>query len=748
MRIEYEFGGGKIRLGTALYVRRPVDEELEDRLRKKRNVVAITAPRQSGKTSLVHAVAQSLGAAGHRFGIVDFREVFGPPNDENRMAGRWFPLLYRGLARALHLQPRDVNDWLDGQDGANRVDQIIRFVEDFLRPKIREPLTLVFDEIDMVRLYWYHTDDLFEALRILGTRRDELDLSLVTVGIHHPSLLLKVLPASAFNLYLPIGLTDFRNDEPTAETWSQPLPLPNEKRIAIGRQVLHETGGQPYLTAVLFNDVLENEVETPEAVIDLRDRLVEDARSGDRPMAHFSAPRDLIIENERDAYRALDAYDRLLDQPIDTHEFDPGAVQLLRIAGLISETRGPLRIKSPIYRHYFDKAWVTRTKEEVARKGSERQRRGFTKHLSTEEKPTLCVLNTGGMIASERRPDGIFGEPVDLAAFFDDFPEMQEIAHIDPVPLMGKDSTNMAPADWVSIARAIYERRNRGYKGFVVAHGTDTLPYTASAVAFALGPGLNFPVVFTSAQAPRHEVHGDARPNLLRACTIATKDIPEVLVAVDDQVFRAVRTEKKDDYRFDSFHSPTFPPLALIGAQLEIHWDRVRRVDESRGLECKATFSEGLFKFPIFPGLNPTILFPVLNQRELKGIIIETPGIGNVPTEGRLSLLPFIEAAVRDRSLPVLLVSQYPIQTSIAKIYAMATEPIKRGVIPALNMSAPAAVTKFMWVLPQIEQRIGTGEISEHDRVTEIKAYMGRNLVGEVETQDHLRRLVKFDSTG
>lgn len=739
MRTQYEFGGGKIRLGTALYVRRPADAELESRLLHHRNLIAINAPRQSGKTSLVNAVGQRLITEGHKFVIVDFREVFGPPNDDNRTAERWFPLLYRGIARALHLSPRDVNEWLEQQTDSNRIQQIIAFFSEFLRSRVHEPMVVVFDEIDMVRLYWYHTDDLFEALRILGSQRDEIDLSLVTVGIHHPSALLKVLPASAFNLYLSLTLTDFRNDEETVRAWTEPLPWAEDVRMAVGKTVLHETGGQPYLTAVLFNEVLEGEVQTPEGVVALSEQLLMQVRNGDRPMAHFSAPGDQIVENERDAYRALEAYDRLLDQPLESHEVDAGALQLLRISGLIAERSGKLRVKSPIYLNFFDKQWVASIKETIARRGSERQRRGFTAARRNEVKDTLCVMNTGGMIAAEMRPDEVFGEPVDLAGFFDDFPEMKEVAHIDSVPLMGKDSTNMTPADWVTIARAVYERRNRGYKGFVVAHGTDTLPYTASAVAFALGPGLRFPVVFTSAQTPRHVVHGDARPNLLRACTIATMDIPEVLVVADDQVFRAVRTEKKDDYRFDSFHSPTMPPLAIVAAQLEVHWERVRKVDESRGLECKVDFSGGLFKFSIFPGLNPDILAPVLEQPDLRGIIIETPGVGNVPTVGRLSLLPFIESAVRERGLPVLLVSQYPIQTDIQKIYALATEPIKRGVIPALNMSAPAAVTKFMWVLPQIEQRIASGEIAEYDRVTEIKEFMKRNLVGEIDTHDRGR---------
>jgi hypothetical protein len=47
-------------------------------------------------------------------------------------------------------------------------------------------------------------------------------------------------------------------------------------------------------------------------------------------------------------------------------------------------------------------------------------------------------------------------------------------------------------------------------------------------------------------------------------------------------------------------------------------------------------------------------------------------------------------------------------------------------------MSTPAAVTKFMWVLPQVEQRIASGDILARDRLTEIKKYMDRNIIGEL----------------
>lgn len=131
----------------------------------------------------------------------------------------------------------------------------------------------------------------------------------------------------------------------------------------------------------------------------------------------------------------------------------------------------------------------------------------------------------------------------------DDFqkvaPELEDLAEYDYVPLLNKDSTNIIPEDWTRIANAIYERRTNGYYGFVIAHGTDTMHFSASAVALALGKNINFPVVFTGAQTAPDIYHGDARVNLLRSFKVAVENIAEVVICFGDFVFRGCRAQKR-----------------------------------------------------------------------------------------------------------------------------------------------------------------------------------------------------------
>src|SRR5690606_36655060 len=98
-----------------------------------------------------------------------------------------------------------------------------------------------------------------------------------------------------------------------------------------------------------------------------------------------------------------------------------------------------------------------------------------------------------------------------------------------------KDSSDMGPADWVSIAATIGAHYDR-FDGFVVLHGSDTMAYTASALGFLL-QGLAKPVVLTGSQLPIGTIRTDAKENLVTAIEIAAaKDeegramVPEVAV--------------------------------------------------------------------------------------------------------------------------------------------------------------------------------------------------------------------------
>lgn len=114
---------------------------------------------------------------------------------------------------------------------------------------------------------------------------------------------------------------------------------------------------------------------------------------------------------------------------------------------------------------------------------------------------------------------------------------------------------------------------------------------------------------------------------MLCALTIAGHYIiPEVLVVFDNNVMRGNRTTKTSASTFDSFRSPNFRPLGHLGIKIEIYWELI--------LPCKSDnptiFHE--LKEPI--GVMKLTPFGFNSIPRNKYLVIESFGVGNIPTEG------------------------------------------------------------------------------------------------------------------
>src|SRR5450631_118860 len=161
--------------------------------------------------------------------------------------------------------------------------------------------------------------------------------------------------------------------------------------------------------------------------------------------------------------------------------------------------------------------------------------------------PRVLVLHTGGTLmmsaaGSELRPDA-YGK--DLLA---ELPILARAADVTTRVLFDLDSGDMQPSHWLDVARAVHGAlSDEGFDGVVVVHGTDTMAYSASALALVLGP-LPRPVVLTGAQRPLAEVRTDARQNLVDAVFAATLPVPEVGIAFASRVLRGTRAMKRDSW--------------------------------------------------------------------------------------------------------------------------------------------------------------------------------------------------------
>ena len=120
----------------------------------------------------------------------------------------------------------------------------------------------------------------------------------------------------------------------------------------------------------------------------------------------------------------------------------------------------------------------------------------------SEKQPRILLIYTGGTIGMIENPDTKALEPFDFTHLIDNVPKIKMLNYvIDNISFEPPiDSSDMNPAHWIDIARAINDNYN-DYDGFVVLHGTDTMAYTASALSFMI-ENLAKPVIITGSQLP------------------------------------------------------------------------------------------------------------------------------------------------------------------------------------------------------------------------------------------------------
>ncbi|XP_032201349.1 60 kDa lysophospholipase isoform X5 [Mustela erminea] len=164
------------------------------------------------------------------------------------------------------------------------------------------------------------------------------------------------------------------------------------------------------------------------------------------------------------------------------------------------------------------------------------------------------------------------------------------------------DSSDMTITEWVQIAQTI-ERHYGQYDGFLVIHGTDTMAFAASVLSFVL-ENLQKTVILTGAQVPIHALWNDGRENLLGALLMAGQYvIPEVCLFFQNQLFRGNRVTKVDSRRFAAFCSPHLPPLAVMGTDVTINRELVRKARGKARLVVHSSMERDVGLLRLYPGI-------------------------------------------------------------------------------------------------------------------------------------------------
>ncbi|KAF3174758.1 hypothetical protein TWF788_008567 [Orbilia oligospora] len=378
------------------------------------------------------------------------------------------------------------------------------------------------------------------------------------------------------------------------------------------------------------------------------------------------------------------------------------------------------------------------------------RRESFIEYEEAVAESRVLIIMTGGTICMRRSPDGYIPAEGFLdsclairPSFNDNSPMKELVARTDtgeekvlkslrtPLTSYRKkirycvlefnpllDSSSINAKGWKKIAFTIYNNYKE-FDAFLVLHGTDSLAYTSSALSFML-QNLGKPVILTGSQTPMTELQNDATDNLLGSLLIAGHFmIPEVCLFFNHELYRGNRATKVNATAFAAFQSPNFPPLATVGINTTARWDLITRPNVIEKFRVEENLDAQVACLRIFPGILPEMVEGVLNLKNLKGLVLETFGAGNLPEDERL--LQVLGEACR-RGIIIVNVTQC-LTGTVSPLYAPGTALGRAGVVFGHDLTSEAALTKLIWLL------------GKNLTDTQIRFQMSHSLRGELTEQ-------------
>lgn len=305
----------------------------------------------------------------------------------------------------------------------------------------------------------------------------------------------------------------------------------------------------------------------------------------------------------------------------------------------------------------------------------------------------ILIISTGGTFNCIQTDEGLLPE----------FNENELRKRLQPVTaecelifenLLNIDSANILPKHWKMIADCV----NKYYKsqdGIVIIHGTDTLAYTSSMLSHML-KGIPIPVVITGSQLSIINPVADALENMRIAIYMAKNNYPGVFVAFNRKIMLAKCVSKTHSKSFNAFESINCGNVAEVNSYgIQVDEKLVPKVDPF--FRVKSNFCEKVFLLKITPGLSPDII-DYLIEKEYKGIIIESYGLGGLPTEKDNDFITKCKEAI-EKGIKIIILSQCTYDGVDLNVYETGVKTKEMGIISMPLATKEYAYTRLMWEL-------------------------------------------------
>lgn len=306
-------------------------------------------------------------------------------------------------------------------------------------------------------------------------------------------------------------------------------------------------------------------------------------------------------------------------------------------------------------------------------------------------KKKILLIATGGTIASLKAENGLT-PLIQADEILSYIPNVYEFCEPEAIQICNIDSTNMEPKHWKLIVHTIRECYE-AYDGFVIAHGTDTMAYTAAALSYMI-QNSHKPIVLTGAQKSIDLEITDAKTNLLDSFRYASDDKSQgVQIVFGGKVIAGTRAKKIRSKSYNAFESIDYPALAMIQD------NRIMRYIEPVSFQETVTFYEemnqNIFLMKLIPGISPKRLPFFFEQYD--AIIVESFGVGGIPA----SIADvFYELNEKYPEKVIILATQVAHEGSDMTVYEVGNK-IKKdcSILESYDMTLEAVIAKTMWML-------------------------------------------------
>ena len=250
----------------------------------------------------------------------------------------------------------------------------------------------------------------------------------------------------------------------------------------------------------------------------------------------------------------------------------------------------------------------------------------------------ILVIFTGGVIGSRQGPDYTLELTPETSK---DLLNRYERSHGGEVSFVTSSpfftlSENLVPENWHQLLKAIKEHDPKTLSGIIIAHGTDTMAYTAAAMAMTLS-GLSIPVVLTGANYPTDDRRSNGYRNFCNAVDfIRDPAAPRqgTFVVYENNGDRRCLVHLGSRVVTSASFSNEFDSLGGVhyGEMLNRKFQRLPdRVNPSNiefkeltgpGLGTKAPkFSPDILLLTPFPGLNYTYYDALIKEKKPKAVL-------------------------------------------------------------------------------------------------------------------------------